>query len=152
MIGPYNIVWIKIIYFLNYSMVFLSVLYEIAELVGMEAISIRKTNELPPRVSVIDVASVVTGHDAHYAGETVRNIRKKFPDIHNRIGDHTFSDARGSKRGKTTPVIDARGIIEIVMLLPGEQAARVRRQAAELLVRYLGGDLSIVDEIISIHK
>ena len=51
------------------------VLYEIAELVGMEAISIRKTNELPPRVSVIDVASVETGHDAHYAGETVRKIR-----------------------------------------------------------------------------
>ena len=33
------------------------------------------------------------------------------------------------------------------MLLPGKQAARLRRQAAELLVRYLGGDLSLVEEV-----
>ena len=33
------------------------------------------------------------------------------------------------------------------MLLPGRDAARVRRQAAELLVRVLGGDLGIVDEV-----
>ena len=33
------------------------------------------------------------------------------------------------------------------MLLPGQQAARVRRQAAELLVKYLGGDLSLVDDV-----
>ena len=33
------------------------------------------------------------------------------------------------------------------MLLPGQQAARVRRQAAELLCRYLGGDLALVDEV-----
>ena len=33
------------------------------------------------------------------------------------------------------------------MLLPGQQAARVRRQAAELLVKYLGGDLALVDEV-----
>ena len=33
------------------------------------------------------------------------------------------------------------------MLLPGRHAARVRRQAAELLCRYLGGDLALVDEV-----
>ena len=33
------------------------------------------------------------------------------------------------------------------MLLPGRDAARVRRQAAELLVRVLGGGLGIVDEV-----
>ena len=33
------------------------------------------------------------------------------------------------------------------MLLPGRHAARVRRQAAELLCRYLGGDLAVVDEV-----
>jgi len=39
------------------------------------------------------------------------------------------------------------GIVEIVMLLPGRQAARVRRHAAELLVRYLDGDRALVDEV-----
>ena len=37
------------------------------------------------------------------------------------------------------------------MLLPGGQAARVRRQAAELFVRYLGGDLAIIDEVCALR-
>ena len=37
------------------------------------------------------------------------------------------------------------------MLLPGHQAAKVRRQAAELLVRFLGGDLSLVEEVCRIR-
>ena len=35
------------------------------------------------------------------------------------------------------------------MLLPGQCAARVRRRAAELIVRYLGGDLSIIAEVMA---
>ena len=43
------------------------------------------------------------------------------------------------------PAADVRGMVEIIMLLPGHHAARVRRHAAELLVRYLGGELKIID-------
>ena len=50
---------------------------------------------------------------------------------------------------RETPVTDARGIVEIVMLLPGKAAASVRKQAASILVRYLGGDLSLVEEVAS---
>ena len=35
------------------------------------------------------------------------------------------------------------------MLLPGQCAALVRRRAAELIVRYLGGDLSIIPEVMA---
>ena len=55
------------------------------------------------------------------------------------------------RRQRDTPVTDAKGIVEIIMLLPGRQAARLRRQAAELLVRYLGGDLGIIDEVCAIR-
>ena len=55
------------------------------------------------------------------------------------------------KRQRNTPVTDARGIVEIVMLLPGTQTARIWRQAAELMVRYIGGDLSLVGEICAIR-
>ncbi len=41
---------------------------------------------------------------------------------------------------------EADGMVEISMLLQGHRTARVRRQAAELLVRYLGGDVAIIDE------
>ena len=53
------------------------------------------------------------------------------------IGPLTMGDPRLGQR--ETPVTDARGIVEIIMILPGHQATLVRRQAAELLVRYLGG-------------
>ena len=35
------------------------------------------------------------------------------------------------------------------MLLPGQCAARVRRRSCELIVRYLGGDLSIIPEVMA---
>ena len=37
------------------------------------------------------------------------------------------------------------------MLLPDHHAARVRRQAAELLVRYLGGDLDLIEEACALR-
>ena len=37
------------------------------------------------------------------------------------------------------------------MLLPGKAAGHVCKQAASTLVRYLGGDLSLVDELAQIQ-
>ena len=42
---------------------------------------------------------------------------------------------------------DLRGAVELTFLLPGRHATQVRRQAADLLCRYLGGDLALVDEV-----
>ena len=44
---------------------------------------------------------------------------------------------------------DAEGIIQIIMLLPGRAAAIARKSAANVIVRYLGGDLSLVDEVMA---
>ncbi len=52
-------------------------------------------------------------------------------------------DRLGRLSSKNTPVADVRGIVQIVMLMRGKQAARIRQQAAELLVRYLGGDVAL---------
>ena len=43
---------------------------------------------------------------------------------------------------------DAKHIIKIILLLSGEQAARVRTQASEVFVRFLGGDASLVQEVM----
>ena len=48
-------------------------------------------------------------------------------------------------------MVDVRGIVEVTMLLPGKHAAQVRRQAAELRCRYLGGDISLVDEVCALR-
>jgi hypothetical protein len=93
------------------------------------------------------VVCAISGYDANCAAEAVRNICEKYPDVKDKIFNFKFS-GQGQRK---TRVTDARGIVEVIMLLPGHHAARIRRQAAELLVRYLGGDLSVVDEVCALH-
>ena len=68
---------------------------------------------------------------------------KRHPEVTEFFGDFKF---RGQGQ-KKTPVPDLRNAVELTILLPGRHAARIRRQAAELLCRYLGGDLALVDEV-----
>ena len=85
--------------------------------------------------------------DANQAAEQVAYVKKRHPEVTEIFGDFKFR-GRGQK---TTLVADLRGAVELILLLPGQQAARVRRQAAELLCRYLGGDLALVDEICALR-
>ena len=124
---------------------------QLAALLGRETVRIRKTDEEPPRISVIDVAVVITGKDARKAAQDISFVKERHPDVAQILGHVKFADARGRKGQKDTPVTDARGIVEILMLLPGHHAAMVRRKAAELLVRYLGGDMSLISEVCALR-
>ena len=53
----------------------------------------------------------------------------------------------GRGQWKETPVAELRTIVEIIMVLPGRAAARVRKAAADVMVRYLGGDPTLVEEV-----
>lgn len=46
-----------------------------------------------------------------------------------------------------TPVLDSKGVIELIMVLPGTKAASCRKTFAEIIVRYLGGDLSLCYDV-----
>ncbi len=70
-------------------------------------------------------------------------VKERHPEVTRILGDFKFR-GQGQKR---TPVADLRNAVELTFLLPGRHAARIRRQAAELLCRYLGGDLALVDEV-----
>ena len=87
----------------------------------------------PPHVSVVDVVAAITGMTGANAGHYYERLRDSHPEVCTICTNYRFP-GRGQRN---TPVTDARGIVEIIMLLPGRHAARVRRQAAELLVRYL---------------
>ena len=63
----------------------------------------------------------------------------RYLDVIQKLNDVKLVDPLGRRGQRITPVTCATGIIEIVLLLPGRVAARVRRQAAELLCRCLGG-------------
>ena len=83
----------------------------------------------------------------HDAAQDYRRLLNQYPEVGTNCSNLKFP---GRGQGDT-PVVDVRGIVEIVMLLPGQHAARVRRQAAELLCRFLGGDLALVDEVCKIR-
>ena len=109
---------------------------QLSTLLGREVKQLRKTDEVPPHVSIVDVAALITGKDKNQAAEDFRRLTTRCPDAKTKCFDVKFRDSRGRRGQKETPVTDARGIVEIIMLLPCQQVARVRRKAAELLSRF----------------
>ena len=120
---------------------------QLAALLGSTVKRIRITDEVPPRISVIDLATAITMKDANQAAEQVAYVKKRHPEVTEIFGDFKF---RGQGQKKTA-VADLRGAVELTFLLPGRHAALVRRQAAELLCRWLGGDLAIIDEVCALR-
>ena len=108
---------------------------------------IRKTDETPPRISVIDVATLVTGKDARKAAQDVGFVKNRYPEVAQNLGLFKFS----GRAQRNTPVATCRWVVDLVMLLPGRHAALVRKQACELLVRYLGGDMSLISEVCTLR-
>ena len=89
----------------------------------------------------------ITGQTQSKSAVAFKRLQHDHPEVTANSSDFKFR----SRGQRDTPVTDVRGIVEIIMLLPGQQAARVRRQAAELLVRYLGGDMRIIDEVCALR-
>ena len=115
----------------------------LAQLTDCTVTKIRKTAEDPPRVSVLDAIALITGHGPTVCSHTLQRLKEAFPEVGSDLANFKFP-GRGQR---DTPVIDAQGIVEIIMVLPGRAAARARRAAAEVMVRYLGGDPGLVEEI-----
>ena len=106
---------------------------------------VRKTNETPPRVSVIDLISVIDDTDNNQASKIFARLKNQYPEIAVQTiwGNWKFPGARQ----KDTPVTDARGVVTIINLLSGRRAAQFRAASADVIVRYLGGDTSLIAEI-----
>ena len=79
-------------------------------------------------ISVIDVVQAITGMAKNNAGNYFDRVKTSHPEVSTNCRNYRFP---GRGQGDT-PVANVPGIIEIIMLLPGQQAARVRRQEAEL--------------------
>lgn len=106
---------------------------------------VRKTQEGPPRVSVYDLIGCITGlANPRNAWVALQNDH---PEVVHGVDNLKFP---GSGQ-RETPVVDARGAVQIIMLLPGRAAAEFRKEAAGVIVRFLGGDLGLVEEIAANH-
>jgi Protein of unknown function (DUF3627) len=99
--------------------------------------------------SVIDFIGIVSESIA--ARFVWQKIKKRFNEMAENLGyqetpviiTHQFN----GKRQRPTPVVTARGIMELLYMIPGRKASEFRRQGCEILIRYMGGDESLIAEI-----
>jgi hypothetical protein len=98
-------------------------------------------------ISVFDFIKVVGGH---------KKPKNVWYDIEKRYKNELALFSGQFKfpgRGKTlTPVINVNGMVKLLFWLPGELAKKFRSTSAETMIRYLGGDLSLIDEIKTIDN
>ena len=83
-------------------------LEQLSALLGRRVQKIRKTDEDPPRVAIIDVVMVITGQGAKNSARAFARVAGQYPEV-----SPTRSDFKFPGRGqKNTPVADVRGIVE----------------------------------------
>lgn len=108
--------------------------------------TVRVTKEATPRVSVLDITTIACEQNGNPSLYFAR-LCDTYPDVRTSCSHFKFP----GQGQRDTPVTDARGIVKILMLLPGRKAATFREQAADTLVRYLGGDETLIAEIHAIR-
>ena len=86
---------------------------QLAALLGNKSVRIRKTDETPPRVTVVDVISAISGRSANQAAEQLRRLIERYPDVKANCFDVKFPDACGRKWQNGTATSDATGIVRI---------------------------------------
>ena len=65
-------------------------------LLGHAITRLRITDEVPPRISVIDLAAAITTKDANQAAEQVAYVKKRYPEVTEFFGVFNFR-SRGQK-------------------------------------------------------
>ena len=106
---------------------------------------IRKTIETPPRVSVIDLIMVVS--KVNNPREAWSGLQRAHPETVSQADSYRSNYKFPGRGNQTTPVINARGAIMIINLLPGAMAASFRAAWADIIVRYIAGDPTLAAEI-----
>eukprot|EP00960_Hanusia_phi_P002940 87231-Hanusia_phi.AAC.1 len=105
--------------------------------------SIRVTKDVPMKFSVIDMICHATQKNNNDSAQEFRRLKANNPEIRTICSDFKFP-GQGQRE---TPVADAEGMLEIIMLLPGQLAAKHRRRIAKVFIRFLAGDQSLHAEL-----
>ena len=98
-------------------------------------------------ISVFDFIKVVGGQVQ--PRKTWTDISKNHKEEVVTFCNYFHFDGQGQK---ATPVINVQGMVKLLFWLPGEMAKQFRSKSAEVMIRYLGGDQSLIDEIKAIDQ
>ena len=81
---------------------------QLAALLGKDMVHIRKTDEVPARISIIDVTVAVSGGSQHDAAWTLRRLSDQYPEVGTNCSHLKFK-GRGQR---DMPVTGVRGVVE----------------------------------------
>lgn len=101
----------------------------------------RITNEY---VSVLDVIILATGQSKNAVTKIWCSLKEKYEEEVTESVRYLKFPGAGQKE---TPCVNAKGLVKLLMLIPGKLAQEFRNQTADIMIRYLGGDLALVNEI-----
>ena len=114
--------------------------FSFAEVVQGRDANVRVTDD--GLLYAVDLAMVVTGKNRDDSGKALRNISDEI------FLSGKFAARRISRHGGyKTKLVSFEHAIELIMVLPGQMAKRVRKQFKDIIVRYLDGDTSMCSEI-----
>ncbi len=106
--------------------------------------AIRKTVLANEQVaSVFDAIAAFKGRSCKPKVEYKR-LTGRFPEVVASCYHFQFA-GQGQRE---TPVANAKTLVEIILVLPGEQAAKVREQVSRVFVDFLGGNVALVKEML----
>lgn len=101
----------------------------------------RITNEY---VSVYDIIILATGQSKNSVTKTWVRLKETY-------GEEVAAFCRDLKFSgpgqRETPCVNAKGLVKLLMLIPGKLAQEFRNQTADIMLRYLGGDTTLINEI-----
>jgi hypothetical protein len=109
---------------------------------------IRMTKEYPKKLSAYDIIAVLCECDSNRAAEKYRDLIKI--DVNGKTVDVQF-EGRGQK---PTPVLTPIQIINLINLLPNKYplVQFFKQISAQITVRYIGGDVSLANEVVQIDQ
>lgn len=104
------------------------------------------------KVSATDVIMVIKQCTRNNASKILRNLQEeqRIPALEMEVFGEANSDLPNSRRGGNRlpeAAADARQIVQVIWALPGDIA--FRRNSADVVVRYIGGDPQMVGEILA---
>jgi hypothetical protein len=107
---------------------------------------IRMTPQKQP--ALIDVISIVTRKPKNDSAEVWRRLEKQSRAVKANCFDGAFP---GNSR--RTPIAkDLKTLIQVIFMLPGREASTVRQAAAEVFIRFMGGDLSLIQDVQKMNE
>ena len=103
-----------------------------------------------PHVSATQLIEVVTRTSRTNASHAWTKMKNE--GVLSVNGIHALSHRMPGQRGSPSEVIDIPTALQIIMVLPGRTAAKVRVKASVLLTRFLGGDVTLVGEVYGMNE